>query len=158
MIAACQELVRIPSLSGEEAAAGVAFAAQLRALAFDRVEIDDKGNVVGWLDGEDDGPTLLVNGHLDHVPPGDMADPYAGALVAAMRWGESGLAIAGRGTCDMKCNVVAAAFGLAAWRRSSEPASPGAARSRSMPMSAKRSIRPMASSTCSTEGCARTTV
>jgi succinyl-diaminopimelate desuccinylase len=121
MIAACQELVRIPSLSGEEAAAGAALAAQMRALAFDRVDIDDKRNVIGWLDGEDDGPTLLVNGHLDHVHPGDMVDPYAGALVDATRWGESGPAIAGRGTCDMKCNVVAAAFGLAAIKRAGIP-------------------------------------
>jgi succinyl-diaminopimelate desuccinylase len=56
---------------------------------------------------------LLYNGHLDHVPPGDMTDPYGGQLANAERWGQSGLAITGRGTCDMKCNVVAAAFGLA---------------------------------------------
>ena len=50
-----------------------------------------------------------------------MADPYGGQLVAAERWGESGLAIAGRGTCDMKCNVVAAAFGLATVKRTGIP-------------------------------------
>ncbi len=117
MIAACQELVRIPSLSGEEAAAGSALARYLRDLDYDRVEIDDKGNVLGWLEGQAEGPVLLCNGHLDHVPPSEMDDPYGGRLVDAARWGESGLAIAGRGTCDMKCNVVAATFGLAAVKR-----------------------------------------
>jgi succinyl-diaminopimelate desuccinylase len=117
MIAACQQMVRIPSLSGEEAEAAAAMADCLRALDYDRVDIDDKGNVLGWLDGEGDGPTLLVNGHLDHVPPGDMIDPYGGCLVDAARWNEPGMAIAGRGAGDMKCNVVAAAFGLAAIKR-----------------------------------------
>jgi succinyl-diaminopimelate desuccinylase len=121
MIAVCQAMVRIPSLSGEEAAAASALARCLRALEYDRVEIDDKGNVLAWLDGQGDGATLLVNGHLDHVPPGAMADPYGGRLVDAARWGEAGLAIAGRGTCDMKCNVVAAAFGLAAIKRAGIP-------------------------------------
>jgi succinyl-diaminopimelate desuccinylase len=50
-----------------------------------------------------------------------MGDPYGGRLVDAARWGESGLAIAGRGTCDMKCNFVAAAFGLAAVKRAGVP-------------------------------------
>ena len=117
MIAVCQELVRIPSLSGDEAAAARALAGCLHDLGYDRVEIDDMGNVLGWLDGSGNGPTLLYNGHLDHVPPGDMDDPYGGQLVDAERWGEPGLAIAGRGTCDMKCNVVAAAFGLATVKR-----------------------------------------
>lgn len=121
MIAACQELSRIPSLSGDEAAAARALADILRGLGYDQVEIDDKSNVLGWIEGVGEGPTLLVNGHLDHVPPGDMADPYGGQLVDAARWGGSGLAIAGRGTCDMKCNVVAAAFGLAALKRAGAP-------------------------------------
>ena len=51
MIAVCQELVRIPSLSGDEAAAARALAGCLHNLGYDRVEIDDKGNVLGWLDG-----------------------------------------------------------------------------------------------------------
>jgi putative selenium metabolism hydrolase len=121
MTAACQELVRIPSLSGDEAAASHALAGCLRNLDYDRVEIDEKGNVLSWLDGTGDGPTLLCNGHLDHVPSGDMVDPYGGRIVDAKRWGESGLAIAGRGTCDMKCNVIAAAFGLAMVKRADIP-------------------------------------
>jgi succinyl-diaminopimelate desuccinylase len=80
MIAACQDLVRIPSLSGEEAAAGSALAQLLRDLGYDRVEIDDKGNVLGRLgrlDGPGEGSVLLFNGHLDHVPPARWAIPTA---------------------------------------------------------------------------------
>jgi succinyl-diaminopimelate desuccinylase len=64
---------------------------------------------------------MLFNGHLDHVPPGEMEEPYGARLVDADRWGEAGLAIAGRGTCDMKCNVVAAAYGLATVKRAGIP-------------------------------------
>ena len=121
MIAACQELVRIPSLSGDEAAVATALAERLRRLDYDRVEVDDKLNVVAWLDGSGGGPSLMFNGHLDHVPPGAMPDPYAGTLVDAARWGESGRAIYGRGTCDMKCNLVAAAYAGAAVKRAGIP-------------------------------------
>ena len=121
MIAACQELVRIPSLSGDEAAVAGALAGHLRRLGYDRVEVDAKANVVAWLHGAGGGPSLLFNGHLDHVPPGAMPDPYAGAVVDAARWGEAGPAIYGRGACDMKCAVVAAAFAGAAIKRADMP-------------------------------------
>ncbi len=63
--------------------------------------------LVGSLGG-DDGPTLVLNGHIDVVPPGDVGawsgDPFSGALV--------GDRVVGRGACDMKaglaCQVMAA--------------------------------------------------
>lgn len=121
MIAVCREVVRIPSLSGEEAAVASVLAGHLERLGYDRVEIDANGNVVAWLDGAGGGPSLLFNGHLDHVPPAGMADPFSAAIVDAARWGESGQAIVGRGTCDMKGNVVAAAFAGAAVRAAGIP-------------------------------------
>jgi succinyl-diaminopimelate desuccinylase len=117
LVAACQRLVRVPSLSGEEAAVAEVFADLLRRLGYDRVAVDDKSNVIARIEGRGDGPSLMVNGHLDHVPPGDMRDPYAAALVDGSRWGEPGQAIYGRGTCDMKCNLAAAAFAGAALLR-----------------------------------------
>lgn len=121
MIATCQDLVRIPSLSHQEQTVAGKLASYLRALGYDRVEVDDKSNVVGWIDGSEARPSLMFNGHLDHVPPQTMRDPYSGALVDASRWGESGQAIWGRGSSDMKCNVAAGAYAGATVKRAGIP-------------------------------------
>jgi putative selenium metabolism hydrolase len=118
LIRACREIVRIPSETGAEADAAAFLAALMRDVGFDSVEIDGNGNVIGRILGTGAGPSVMVNGHLDHVPPGDMAEPFSAELVDASRWGEEGLAIYGRGTCDMKCNVVAAVFAAAAVKAS----------------------------------------
>ncbi len=117
MVAACQEVVRTPSLSFEEANVAEIYARHLNELGFDKVEIDQNGNVIGVLRGEGNGPSLMVNGHIDHVPTGEMSDPFSGDLVDASRWGEEGVAIYGRGTCDMKCNVMASAYAIAAIKK-----------------------------------------
>lgn len=117
MIAACQEVVRTPSLSFEEGPVAQIYARHLTDLGFDTVGIDANGNVVGVLRGEGNGPSLMVNGHIDHVPTGDMKEPFSGELVDARRWGEVGTAIYGRGTCDMKCNVMASAYAIGAIRQ-----------------------------------------
>lgn len=58
---------------------------------------DEAWGLVGAF-GEGDGPTLVLNGHIDVVPTGDLAawsvDPWAGAV----RDGR----VYGRGACDMK--------------------------------------------------------
>lgn len=117
MVTACQEVVRTPSLSFDEADVAAIYARHLKDLGFDSVEIDDNGNVVGVLRGDGNGPSLMINGHIDHVPTGDMKDPFSGDLVDASRWGEVGQAIYGRGTCDMKCNVMASAYAVAAIKK-----------------------------------------
>ncbi len=117
MIRACQEVVRIPSPSGQEADVARFLAERLSALGADAVEVDDHSNVVAVFRGGGTGPSLMFNGHLDHVPPGDMPDAFSGAIVDASRWGETGEAIYGRGSCDMKCNIVAAAYALGSIRR-----------------------------------------
>ena len=88
-------------------------------LGFDEAEIDEKGNVVGRIRGAGTGPSVMLNGHIDHVPTGDMKDPFSGEIVDASRWGEAGKAIFGRGTVDMKCNVVASIFAVAALKTAS---------------------------------------
>ncbi len=117
LIVACQRAVRIPSLSGMEANVSAFMVELLKSLGADVVEKDANHNVVAIFRGSGSGPSLMYNGHLDHVPPGDMPDPYSGDLRSAEAWGERGQAIYGRGSCDMKCNVVAAAFALGAIRR-----------------------------------------
>jgi putative selenium metabolism hydrolase len=117
IITACQDVVRIPSLSCQEAEAGQVFACHFRRLGFDDVSIDQYGNVIARLAGAGTGPSIMFNGHIDHVPVGEMQAPFSAELVDASRWGETGQAIFGRGTCDMKCNVMAGAHAIAAIRR-----------------------------------------
>lgn len=124
-----QELVRVPSVTGSSAEGDAQhlLAARLASagMTTDLWEIDlpsvtadpdfpgmeaprvDAWGLVGWTGG-DDGPSLVLNGHIDVVPPGDLTawsvDPWGGVL----RDG----AVVGRGSCDMKgglaCQVLAA--------------------------------------------------
>ena len=117
LIAACRDVVRIESLTGGEAKVARYVADLMTALEFDKVEIDTNGNVIGILKGTGTAPSVMLNGHLDHVPVGAMVDPFSAALVDAGRWGEEGQAIYGRGSCDMKCNVVAGVFAVASLKQ-----------------------------------------
>lgn len=111
LVAFTQRLIATPSLSGQEHDVSKLLAAELRTLGYRDVEIDEFGNVVGWL-GEGP-PQLMFNGHLDHVPPAGMVDPYGAQLIDASQFGEKGTAIWGRGACDMKGNVAAGAYAAA---------------------------------------------
>ncbi|MFG2127483.1 ArgE/DapE family deacylase [Streptomyces sp. NPDC048751] len=70
--------------------------------------------LVGLTPDGGDGPTLILQGHVDVVPPGDPArwdgDPFAPRT--------AGDTVYGRGACDMKAGVVANLAALAAIRAS----------------------------------------
>lgn len=109
--------VLAPGGAGERAVAEVA-ARWLNEWGFAVVTTEvapGRWNVVGSLEGQ--GPTLLLNGHLDTVGVDGMVDddPYSGEL----RDGR----VLGRGSCDMKAGV--AALLAAAHRLSLVPARPG---------------------------------
>jgi acetylornithine deacetylase len=69
--------------------------------------------LVGRLPGSGGGPCLMLNGHIDVVPPGDLNawtnDPYSRHVQNGMLYG--------RGSCDMKGGLVAALFAIRALRR-----------------------------------------
>ncbi|MET9629421.1 ArgE/DapE family deacylase [Lentzea sp. NPDC006480] len=64
-----------------------------------------------------DGPTLILQGHVDVVPPGDLAqwegDPFRPRV--------AGDVVHGRGACDMKAGVVAILAALTAIRAAQVP-------------------------------------
>ena len=68
-------------------------------------------NVLGWLRGKDNGPTLVFNPHLDTVPVGDgwTMDPFEGVV----RDGK----IYGRGAFDSKGHLAAYTYALVALKR-----------------------------------------
>ncbi len=102
-----QELIKVPSPSGHEKACGEKLAETMRANGFDEVRVDNLGDAMGELKGSESGRSLLMNGHIDHVPPGDMVDPYSGKLMDGAPFGASGEVIYGRGASDMKAGVAA---------------------------------------------------
>jgi len=72
-------------------------------------------NVVGSRTGLASRPTVHLNGHFDVVPAGEgwSVDPFGGVV----RDGK----IYGRGSCDMKAGIAAAAFAAEAIRRAGVP-------------------------------------
>jgi acetylornithine deacetylase len=131
MVSAVRRLVRIPSWNGNETPAQEIVAELMDDLGLEtdvwdidlpavqahpecswEIERQRALGVVGSLEGRGDGPTLLLDGHVDVVPPGDAAqwshDPF-GAVVENGR-------IHGRGALDMKGPLMAGLFALAAVR------------------------------------------
>ncbi|CCK28325.1 peptidase dimerization domain-containing protein [Streptomyces davaonensis JCM 4913] len=72
---------------------------------------DEAWGLVGTT-GDEDGPILILQGHVDVVPPGDLAawdgDPFVPRVTGDL--------VHGRGACDMKAGLVAHLAALAAIR------------------------------------------
>jgi acetylornithine deacetylase len=124
VVSLLQDLLRVPSITGtpEESEAQHRLAVRLAAAGMDvdlwpidlaRTTADpdfpgmEARREEGWglvgCWGGGDGPTLVLNGHIDVVPAGDdrlwTADPWAGEL--------RGGRVLGRGACDMKAGLAA---------------------------------------------------
>ena len=67
-----QDLIRIPSPVGKEGKFAQGVFDKLKEFSLDDVFIDGIGNVIGVLRGEGMGPNILLNTHMDTVPPGDI--------------------------------------------------------------------------------------
>ena len=131
-----RSLVAMPSVSGtdgeNDAQAHLAGQLQRRGLEVDhwRVDLDalashpdfpgmevdrtEAWGLVARLEGAGDGATLMLNGHIDVVPTGDLEawpdPPFSGEV----RDGR----LHGRGACDMKAGLMAACWAVEAIRTS----------------------------------------
>jgi acetylornithine deacetylase len=121
-------LIGIESLGGRETPAQEWMAARLRRLGLevDEWEIDfdelrrhpafsmevprDRGRGVVGTFGHGDGPTLVLNGHVDVVPIGDVTQWTTPPFTPTIRDGR----VIGRGACDMKGGLAAALAALQA--------------------------------------------
>jgi putative selenium metabolism hydrolase len=100
-----RDLVAIPGESCEEEGVIRRIEAEMKALDFDRVEIDPMGNILGYMGT---GKTLIgFDAHIDTVGLGELSnwtfDPYAGY--------ENDEEIGGRGTSDQLGGIVSAVYG-----------------------------------------------
>lgn len=85
MIDFCQRLIRVPALPGEEKGVADLYISEMEKLGYDEFFRDDWGNVVGVINGDLPGPSIMFNGHLDHVDTGDYSewgkyDPYGAEI------------------------------------------------------------------------------
>lgn len=125
MIQFTRELVRTPSVTGDERALSDLLLDRLRVLGYHRSLRDAWGNVIGIVEGTCPGPTLLFNGHMDVVEEGDRAgwapyDPWGAdvdtvdttAAPPPLGTGrtESAEVIHGRGVADLKGGMAAQVY------------------------------------------------
>jgi len=103
VIKTCQELIRIPSLSGDEQECANAIIDIMKTEGFDEVITTDYGSIIGRINGKKDGKTLLFDGHMDTVDLVDYKawnhDPFGAEIVDNK--------IYGRGSTDMKGSLTA---------------------------------------------------
>ena len=97
-IAFARELIRIPSLPGEEGELTRRVVAEMEALGYDEVWTDELGSVIGVVKGEGGGGSVMLSAHLDMVAAGDPAEweypPFDGVI--------AGGCLHGRGAMDIK--------------------------------------------------------
>ena len=125
LIQLTQDLIRIPSVrqqgaGGSEREVALFLSQLLEEMGLDVVveEVEPGApNVIGVLQGQKDGPCLMLECHTDVVTEGDASEwkyrPFEGRL--------SGNRIYGRGACDTKGNLAAAVQAVKAISQSGTP-------------------------------------
>ncbi len=119
-VALLQDLVRIPSITGDEANVGRFVADFIRSMG---LEVDvleaapGRPNLVATWDSCKPGPTFLLNDHLDIIPPGPLEywthPPFAAEIADGM--------VYGRGTIDTKSGITTLLMATRALRQSRVP-------------------------------------
>ncbi len=81
---------------------------KLSGIDHEEIKINDDFPCVLAYMGNDDGPSIILNGHVDVVPVGDLSkwnyDPFSGEVTDKL--------ILGRGTSDMKAGVAGILFAM----------------------------------------------
>lgn len=94
----CRQLLRIPSLSGEESAIVEKLKLLYGEFGFDEVFVDEYGSITACIRGNSEGPKLLFDAHIDTVPVSDPSKWKHAPFSAEIEAGR----IYGRGASDMK--------------------------------------------------------
>lgn len=110
-----QDIIRIPSLSSEEADVIERIRTEMLKVGFDEVVVDPMGNLIGRIGS---GPFVIaLDGHVDTVDVGDKSlwdrDPHSGDI-------EDGV-LYGRGASDMKGGVASSVYAGALLKKTGIP-------------------------------------
>ncbi|RLG82496.1 MAG: YgeY family selenium metabolism-linked hydrolase [Thermoprotei archaeon] len=96
------KLISTPSISGSEKDIAYTIKETIEHMGVDKVFIDQYGNVIASLEGSID-KVIVFEGHMDHVPPGNIndwiIDPYSPRIIDGKLYG--------RGSVDMKGAIAA---------------------------------------------------
>ena len=114
-VAFAQDLIRIPSLPGEEGELVRRVVAEMEALGYDDVWTDELGNMVGVVRGGSGAPVML-SAHLDMVAAGDLEEwehpPFDGVIADGHLHGRGAMDI--KGPLALQTHVGAAMKDIAA--------------------------------------------
>ena len=109
-LAFAQDLIRIPSPSGQEGAVVERVRSEMEMLGLRDVRVDEVGNVVGVVPGQGAAPPVLLNCHTDVVAEGDHAEwehpPFAADVADGF--------LHGRGAMDIKGPLALQTYAAAA--------------------------------------------
>lgn len=98
VISVCQQMIQIPSYSGQEGKLVEKLEELFAVYGYDEVIVDDYGSIIAKIQGSKPGPKVLMDAHIDTVVVSDPRkwthDPFGAKI-------EDGK-IYGRGTSDMK--------------------------------------------------------
>ncbi len=115
LISFTQKLIQTPSLPGEEEKIAMLVQAEMHRLGYDEVSTDSFGSVIGLMKGGN-APSLMLNGHLDHVATGDPAEwthpPHSGTLVNGAIWGRGAVDIKGPLACMLYAPAIIKKMGI----------------------------------------------
>lgn len=116
LVALCQQLIGIPSITGQEKKLAGFIKEEMLRRGFDEAWLDEVGNVIGVLKGHQPGKKVLFDGHLDTVEVLEQDTwqhpPFGGEV-------DSGK-IYGRGASDMKGALAAMIFAVGELARCKE--------------------------------------
>lgn len=111
-IAFAQDLIRIPSLPGEEGDLTARVIAEMEALGYDEVCTDELGNAIGVVRGGA-GARVMLSAHLDMVAAGDHDEweypPFGGVIADGCLHGRGAMDI--KGPLALQVHVAAALRG-----------------------------------------------
>lgn len=109
-------MISVPSMPGYEDKVAAIITKEMKDLEFNEVWVDRAGNVIGKINGSG-GPSVLLNGHMDHVDAGTHSGwphpPFAAEIVNGELWG--------RGAVDMKGPVACMIYAATIFKRMGVP-------------------------------------
>ena len=112
-VAFAQDLIRIPSLPGEEGELARRVVAEMEELGYDEVRTDELGSVIGVVRGSGKGGTVMLSAHLDMVAAGDPGEwehpPFDGVIAGGHLHGRGAMDI--KGPLALQVHVAAALKG-----------------------------------------------
>lgn len=105
-----QDLIRIPSMPGQEGEVAKRILLEMEELGYDETRVDELGNVIGIVRGTSGGPPVMMNSHMDVVAEGDHDaweyPPFGGVI--------EGGELHGRGSMDIKGPLALQTYAAAA--------------------------------------------